>query len=99
MAKAKPGTKKVKQKNTQVNQYDKILRENMEAALPGLIKNLLNIHVANTEELPDDIQHTKERKPDVLKKVTDKKGIPLCCISNSKRRTSRKWYSGWRSII
>ncbi|WP_206019531.1 hypothetical protein [Runella sp. SP2] len=26
------------------------------------------------EELPDDIQHTKERKPDVLKKVTDIKG-------------------------
>ena len=28
----------------------------------------------HTEELPDDIQHTKERKPDVLKKVTDKNG-------------------------
>ena len=26
------------------------------------------------EELPDDIQHTKERKPDVLKKVTDRTG-------------------------
>jgi hypothetical protein len=44
MAKAKSGTKKVKQKNRQVNQYDKILHENIEAALPGLIKNLLNIH-------------------------------------------------------
>lgn len=58
----------------QVNQYDKILRENLEAALPGLIKNLLCIHAVYTEELPDDIQHTKERKPDVLKKVTDKNG-------------------------
>ena len=74
MAKTKSGTKKVKQRNRQVNQYDKILRENIEAALPGLIRNLLNIHAVNTEELPDDIQHTKERKPDVLKKVTDKKG-------------------------
>jgi predicted transposase/invertase (TIGR01784 family) len=74
MAKAKSGTKKVKQKNRQVNQYDKVLRENLEAALPGLIKNLLGIHAVNTEELPDDIQHTKERKPDVLKKVTDKNG-------------------------
>ena len=74
MAKAKAGTKKVKQKSRQINQYDKILRENIEAALPGLIRNLLNIHAVNTEELPDDIQHTKERKPDVLKKVTDKKG-------------------------
>jgi predicted transposase/invertase (TIGR01784 family) len=74
MTKAKSGTKKVKQKNRQVNQYDKILKENIEAALPGLIKNLLGIHAVNTEELPDDIQHTKERKPDVLKKVTDKNG-------------------------
>jgi predicted transposase/invertase (TIGR01784 family) len=74
MAKAKSSSKKDKRRNLQVNQYDKILRENIEAALPGLIRNLLNIHAVNTEELPDDIQHTKERKPDVLKKVTDKKG-------------------------
>src|SRR6201996_4728065 len=65
---------KVKSNSKQVNQYDKILRENIEAALPGLIKNLLGIHAVYTEELPDDIQHTKERKPDVLKKVTDKYG-------------------------
>src|ERR1700733_11018147 len=74
MKKAKSSTKKVKKRNPQVNQYDKILRENIEAALPGLIKNLLGIHAVYTEELPDDIQQTKERKPDVLKKVTDKKG-------------------------
>lgn len=47
----------------------------MEAALPGLIKNLLHIHITLAEELPDDIQHTKERKPDVLKKITDPSGI------------------------
>src|ERR1700737_4676353 len=74
MAKAKFHTPKGKRSNQQVNQYDKILRENIEAALPGLIKNLLGIHAIHTEELPDDVQHTKERKPDVLKKVTDKKG-------------------------
>ena len=74
MAKAKSRSKKVKQRNTQVNQYDKIFRENIEAALPGLIRNLLGIQAVHTEELPDDIQHTKERKPDVLKKVTDKNG-------------------------
>ena len=74
MTKAKSGTQKVKKRNPQVNQYDKILRENIEAALPGLIRNLLGIHAVHTEELPDDIQHTKERKPDVLKKVTDKNG-------------------------
>lgn len=74
MAKAKSSGARVRRRTPQVNQYDKILKENIEAALPGLIKNLLNIHTVHTEELPDDIQHTKERKPDVLKKVTDKKG-------------------------
>jgi predicted transposase/invertase (TIGR01784 family) len=74
MKKAKPHIKEHKQDDRQVNQYDKILRENIEVALPGLIRNLLNIHAVHTEELPDDIQHTKERKPDVLKKVTDKTG-------------------------
>jgi hypothetical protein len=74
MANAKSSRKKGKRRNLQVNQYDKILKENIEAALPGLIKNLLDIQAVHTEELPDDIQHTRERKPDVLKKVTDKNG-------------------------
>jgi len=38
------------------------------------MKKLLGIHVVEAEELPDDIQHTKERQPDVLKKVTDEAG-------------------------
>jgi len=58
----------------QVNQYDKVLKENMEAVLPGLMKDLLGIHAVETHELPDDVQHTKERKPDVLKKVNDSNG-------------------------
>jgi predicted transposase/invertase (TIGR01784 family) len=74
MKKAKSPNKEAGKNDRQVNQYDKILRENIEVALPGLIRNLLNIHAVHTEELPDDIQHTKERKPDVLKKVTDKSG-------------------------
>ncbi|HWK07104.1 MAG TPA: hypothetical protein VNS58_25900 [Puia sp.] len=72
MKKAKSVAPKGKQSKRQVNQYDRIFKENIEAALPGLIKNLLDLHLVHTEELPDDVQHTKERKPDVLKKVTDK---------------------------
>ena len=60
--------------NQQGNRYDKIFRENMEAALPGIIAHLLNLDIVHSVELPDDIQHTKERKPDLLKKVTDKTG-------------------------
>jgi predicted transposase YdaD len=63
----------------QPNQYDrgdgpKIFRENMEAAIPGLIRDVLRIEIVTAEELPDDLQHTKERKPDLLKKVTDATG-------------------------
>ncbi len=41
----------------QVNQYDKIFRENQEAVIPFLIKDLLSIDATNSEELPDDIQY------------------------------------------
>ena len=58
----------------QASQYDKVLKENIEAALPSLIQNVLGINVVSWEELPDDLQHTKERKPDVLKKITDTDG-------------------------
>jgi hypothetical protein len=34
----------------------------------------LGLDIAQSEELPDDVQHTKERKPDALKKVTDTAG-------------------------
>ncbi|MDR6561887.1 MULTISPECIES: hypothetical protein [unclassified Arcicella] len=55
----------------QANQYDKIFKENIEAVIPSLMENILGITAVLSEELPDDIQHTKERKPDVLKKITD----------------------------
>lgn len=55
----------------QSNQYDKIFKENIEAVIPSLMQKVLGITAISSEELPDDIQHTKERKPDVLKKITD----------------------------
>jgi hypothetical protein len=58
----------------QTNQYDKILQEGIEGALPGLIKNVLKINVVGSEELPDKLQYTIEREPDILKKITDDKG-------------------------
>lgn len=58
----------------QANQYDKIFKENIEAVIPSLMQNILGITAVESEELPDDIQHTKERKPDVLKKITDNQG-------------------------
>ncbi len=61
-------------KKRQSSQYDKILRENIEAVIPALIRKVLGITAVESEELPDDLQHTKERKPDVLKKITDERG-------------------------
>ena len=52
----------------QANQFDKIFKENIEAAILSIIQNVLQIMPIAMDELPDDIQHTKERKPDVLKK-------------------------------
>lgn len=56
---------------SQGSQYDKIFKENIEAVIQSIMRNVLGITAISLEELPDDVQHTKERKPDVLKKVVD----------------------------
>ena len=56
----------------QGNRYDKILKENMDAALPAIMENVLRLDISASVEIPNDIQYTKERKTDVLKKVTDR---------------------------
>ncbi|SFD01798.1 conserved hypothetical protein (putative transposase or invertase) [Chitinophaga sp. CF118] len=56
----------------QGNGYDKIIKENMDAALPAIMENVLSLDISESIEIPDDIQYTKERKPDVLKKITDR---------------------------
>ena len=61
-------------KGSQTGQYDKIIKENLEITLAVIIRDVLGLDIAYSDELPDDIQHTKERKPDALKKVTDTTG-------------------------
>ena len=56
------------------NEYDKVFKENMQQALPGIIERLLGLHIVHSEDLPTDLQQTKERKPDVLRKATDAGG-------------------------
>ena len=51
--------------------YDKILKENMEALILPLADKLLGLSLGATEELPDDLQTTLERKPDLLKRVVN----------------------------
>jgi hypothetical protein len=61
----------MKDNKRQSNRYDKIFKENFEILIPNLMKNLMGITALSVEEIPDDIQHTKERKPDFLKKIID----------------------------
>jgi hypothetical protein len=65
---------KADKEKRQSSQYDKIFKENIEAVISSIMQNVLEITAISMEELPDDIQHTKERKPDTLKKITDDKG-------------------------
>jgi hypothetical protein len=58
----------------QASQYDKIIKENLEMTLPVIMSDVLCLDILESEELPDDLQHTKERKPDALKKITDSNG-------------------------
>ena len=39
----------------QVNQYDKVLKENIEAVIPSLMQNVLGIVAVESEEIPDDV--------------------------------------------
>jgi hypothetical protein len=63
-----------KKSSKQVSQYDKIVKENIEAVLPSLLVKVMNIDVMDIQEIEDEIQRTKERKPDLLKIITDKLG-------------------------
>ncbi|WP_316812269.1 hypothetical protein [Pedobacter heparinus] len=58
----------------QGSKFDKVFRENMQGTLPGIIKHVLSLQVTTIEDLADDIQFTKERKTDLLKKVIDNQG-------------------------
>jgi predicted transposase/invertase (TIGR01784 family) len=51
------------------SKYDKILKENLEEIFLPLCKKLLNLEFEEAEEIPDDLQATRELRPDFLKRV------------------------------
>ncbi len=59
----------------QGNQHDKIIKESIEETTNFLLKIFGNIEVVKSEQLPTEIQQTKERKPDFLKIITDTAGV------------------------
>lgn len=54
--------------------FDKIIKENVEAIFLPLAEKLLGISINNPVDLPEKIQSTVEREPDFLKKVATDDG-------------------------
>lgn len=54
------------------NEYDKIIKENIEPLILSLTNQLFGFQAQKFEEIPDDLHVTIERKPDLLKKVISK---------------------------
>ena len=50
------------------NDFDKILRENLDALLPYIARKLLGLDLSRTETLKDKIQVTLEREGDHFRK-------------------------------
>ncbi|MEL7146993.1 MAG: hypothetical protein AAFO69_11530 [Bacteroidota bacterium] len=54
-----------------MGEYDKIIKENIEAIFEPLLEKLLNISIKQATEIKDKIQTTIEREPDFLKRIID----------------------------
>ncbi|MEM9829687.1 MAG: hypothetical protein AAF944_03575 [Bacteroidota bacterium] len=52
------------------NDYDKIIRENIEALILPLAGRLFQLEIKSMAEVPDELQVTLERKPDFVKHIT-----------------------------
>lgn len=63
----------VKSSSRQIAEFDKIIKENLYALLPKILP-VLDIEIEQRKDVQVDIQHTKERKPDLLQKITDTQG-------------------------
>ncbi|TKC60377.1 hypothetical protein FBD94_15850 [Pedobacter hiemivivus] len=59
----------------QGSKYDKILRENMQFILPGIIEKVLKLNIVKSAELKDKIQITRQKEVDALYMVTDADGV------------------------
>ena len=53
------------------NDYDRIIKENIEAVILPLSDKLFGIRPEAMEEITVDLQLTLERKPDVTRRITD----------------------------
>ena len=62
------------QENWWMGQFDRVLKENIEAIFSPLLEKLLHLSIKETFEIKDKILTTIEREPDFLKRIIDKEG-------------------------
>ncbi len=65
--------KQNKSGHAQIAAYDKIIKENLTALLPRLL-HLFNIDIQSSADIKENMQRTKERKPDLLQRIIDTLG-------------------------
>ncbi len=56
------------------NQYDKIVKENIESIIPALMETVLGFKVVESVVLKEKLQQTKEKEADALRLITDPEG-------------------------
>jgi hypothetical protein len=57
------------------NQYDKIVKENIESIIPALMNSVLGFQVVKAEVIREKLQQTKEKEADALRIITDPSGL------------------------
>jgi hypothetical protein len=53
------------------NQYDKIVKENIEGIIPALMNSVLGFKVKESQVIKEKLQQTKEKEADALRIITD----------------------------
>lgn len=56
------------------NQYDKIVKENIESIIPALMNSVLGFRVKEAVVIKEKLQQTKEKEADALRIITDPNG-------------------------
>lgn len=56
------------------NQYDKIVKENIESIIPALMNSVLGFKVKESVVIKEKLQQTKEKEADALRIITDPNG-------------------------
>ncbi len=58
----------------EANQYDKIVKENIESIIPALMDSVLGFKVVESVVIKEKLQQTKEKEADALRIITDPNG-------------------------